>query len=60
MRLALLLLALPLAACGRGSADAPGLPGSGSGPSRSYAVSDFTGVESTGSAALAITTGAGW
>lgn len=51
MRNLLLLVALPLAACsGHGSgADAAGVPASGSGTSRSYAVSGFTGVDLRGS-----------
>ena len=57
MRRLLLLAALPLAACGHGSADAPGVPGNGSGPARSFAVADFTGVESTGSDNVEITVG---
>jgi hypothetical protein len=51
MRKLLLLAALPLAACSsHGSgADAAGVPASGSGTSRSYAVSGFSGVDLRGS-----------
>ncbi len=60
MRRLLLAAALPLAACGHSSADTPGVPGTGSGPARSFAVADFTGVESTGSEDVEISTGTGF
>lgn len=45
MRGYVLALLIPLAACGNGSGDdTPGVPGTGSGNARSFAVSDFTTV----------------
>lgn len=60
MRRLLFLTLLPLAACGTGSADAPGVPGSGSGPARSFAVADFTQVASGTSDSVAVATGTGF
>ena len=60
MRRLIFLAALLLAACGNGSADAPGIPGTGSGPARSYAVADFTGVAATGSDNVEVATGTGF
>lgn len=60
MRRLIFVAALPLAACGHSSADTPGVPGSGSGPARSFAVADFTGVEVTGSDDVDVSTGTGF
>ena len=59
MRTLLLLVALPLAACSsHGSgADAAGVPASGSGTARSYAVSGFTAVDLRGSDDAVVRTG---
>ena len=60
MRRLLLAAALPLAACGHGSAESPGVPGTGSGPARSFAVADFTGVEVAGPDNVQVSTGTGF
>ncbi len=60
MRRLMLAAALPLAACGHSAADTPGVPGSGSGPARSFAVADFTGVELAGSDDVQVSTGTGF
>ena len=60
MRHLLLVAALPLAACGHASANKPGVPGTGSGPARSFAVADFTGVEVAGPDPVEISTGTGF
>ena len=59
MRKFLLLVALPLAACSAHSdnADAAGVPASGGGTSRTYAVSGFTGVSLRGSDDAQVRTG---
>ena len=60
--IALLAVAsLPVAACsGRGHAEdsTPGIPGSGSGTSRTFQAADFTGVELRGSDDVDVRTGA--
>lgn len=60
MRRLLLAAILPLAACGNSAGGSPGIPGSGSGPARSYRVADFTGVEVTGPDDVQISTGTGF
>ncbi len=60
MRRLLLAAALPLAGCGSHAATAPGVPGSGTGPARSFAVANFSTVESTGSDDVQIATGTGF
>lgn len=60
MRRLMLVATLPLAACGHSSADTPGVPGGGSGPARSFAVADFSGVEVTGSDDVEVSTGTGF
>ncbi|MGI4731894.1 MAG: head GIN domain-containing protein [Janthinobacterium lividum] len=52
-------LLLPLAACSRADAGA-GAPATGSGPSRHYAVADFTAVAATGSDDVDVRTGGGF
>ena len=62
MRLAI-LAALPLAACSiasDGHDSSPGVPGSGSGTTRTYAVSDFTGVDLRGSDDVDVRVGTGF
>jgi hypothetical protein len=62
VRLAI-LAALPLAACSiasDGHDSTPGVPGSGSGTTRSYAVSDFTGVDLRGSDDVDVRVGTGF
>ncbi len=62
MRLAI-LAALPLAACSiasDGHDSSPGVPGSGSGTTRTYAVSDFTGVDLRGSDDVDVRVGSGF
>lgn len=49
MRTFLIAALLPLAACGGGGDDSGGVPGTGSGNARSYAVDGFTAVEAAGS-----------
>ena len=60
MRRLPILALLPLAACGTGSADAPGVPGSGSGPARGFAVADFTQVALSTSDSVQVTSGNGF
>lgn len=60
MRLMILAALIPLAACGNGSDDTPGIAGSGSGGARSYAVAGFTGVELGGSDNVDVRVGAGF
>lgn len=60
MRLMILAALIPLAACGNGSDDTPGITGTGSGGARSYAVADFTGVELAGSDNVDVRVGAGF
>ncbi|WP_375380584.1 head GIN domain-containing protein [uncultured Sphingomonas sp.] len=50
-------LLLPLAACGEAGA---GVPGTGSGPARQFAVADFTAVAATGSDDVDVRTGGGF
>ena len=58
MRLMILAALIPLAACGNGSDDTPGITGTGSGNARSFAVGDFTGVELAGSDNVDVRVGA--
>lgn len=60
MRLMILAALIPLAACGNGSDDTPGITGTGSGGARSYAVADFSGVELAGSDNVDVRVGAGF
>ena len=60
MRRLLVLAALPLAACGNHAPGAPGVPGTGSGTARSYAVAGFTGVDVVGSDDVEVATGTGF
>lgn len=58
MRVLMLLAVLPLAACSIGAAaDEGGIAGSGSGTTRSFAATDFTGVSLRGSDDVEVTTG---
>jgi len=59
----ILLAALPLAACSVSSSghdSAPGVPGQGNGTARTFAVSDFTGVELRGSDDVDVRVGTGF
>lgn len=65
MRKALITALLPLAACGMantgGDSDAtPGVPGQGSGGTRTYAISGFTGIDSRGSDDVDVRVGPGF
>jgi len=65
MRRFLLAALMPLAACGNfggndAGKDAPGIPGSGTGSGRSFAVADFTAVDLRGSDDVDIRVGAGF
>jgi hypothetical protein len=62
MRLIALIAALPLAACSYGSDhdSKPGVAGSGSGSTRSYAVADFTNVDLRGSDNVDVRVGTGF
>ena len=60
MRRLLLASVLPLAACGTSSGTVPGVPGSGTGPARRFAIADFNAVDSTGSDDVQIATGTGF
>jgi hypothetical protein len=63
MRLVALIAALPLAACSfhsGGSDSKPGVAGSGTGTTRSFAIADFTGVELRGSDDVDVRVGTGF
>lgn len=62
MRAFALALLIPLAACGGTSSedDGPGVPGTGAGGTRSYAVADFTAVDQRGPDDVDVRVGAGF
>ncbi len=61
MRFFALAMLIPLAACGSGSDDAaPGVQGTGSGPTRTFAVADFSSVEQRGPDDVAVSVGTGF
>ncbi len=61
MRLLALAMLIPLAACGSGSDDgAPGVQGTGSGPTRTFAVADFSSIEQRGADDVAVSVGTGF
>lgn len=61
MRLMMLALMLPLVACEAGAADnGAGIPGTGSGDQRSYAVRDIAGVTLSGSDEVRVHVGSGY
>ncbi len=63
MRALAFAMLLPIAACGNGWSgddDAPGVAGTGSGGSRSYAVADFTTVEQRGPDDVDVRVGSGF
>ena len=57
MRKFLIAALLPLAACGNGDDDRPGIAGTGSGNARSYAADGFTRIAAAGRRRLSVLDG---
>ena len=60
MRPIVFALLLPLAACGNGSDDGPGIPATGTGAARSFAATDFTAIDLRGPDDIDVRVGAGY